>query len=104
MGYYYIIYSFISSGLILLLSVCPFKVVNLSRLNYIPLSFIIFISLSFLSISGLPPFLGFYSKLLVIYYMVYFNSFLFCGSFNRFFNKFILLFKNFFQFICIIIV
>jgi len=71
--YYYIIYSFISSGLILLLSVCPFKVVNLSRLNYIPLSFIIFISLSFLSISGLPPFLGFYSKLLVIYYMVYFN-------------------------------
>jgi len=71
--YYYIIYRFIRSGLILLLSVYPFKVVNLSRLNHTPSPFIIFISLSFLSLSGLPPFLGFYSKLLVIYYMVYFN-------------------------------
>jgi len=71
--YYYLVYGFIRSGLILLLSLCPFKVVNLTRFNYIPLSFLIFISLSFLSLSGLPPFLGFYSKLLVVYHITYFD-------------------------------
>jgi len=107
--YYFIIYSLISSGLMLLLNLCTFKVINLNGFINIPLVYIIFIWLSFLSLSGLPPFLGFYSKLLVIYYMVYFKKRIFCsllvfGSLinlfyylNIFFNLYITsVFKNIF--------
>jgi len=76
--YYYLIYVFIRSGLILLLNVSPFKIINLNRFNYVRPAYVVCISLRFLSLSGLPPFLGFYSKLLVIYYIIYFGKGLYC--------------------------
>jgi len=76
--YYYLVYSFISFSLIILLVIFPIKVININSFNYIPFFFFLSLSLCFLSLSGLPPFLGFYSKLLVVFYIIYFNKGLYC--------------------------
>jgi len=76
---YYLIYSFIRIGIIFLLSIYPVKLVNLRRFGRIPNFFILLLGLRFLSLAGLPPFLGFYSKLIVLICIVGANKFLFAA-------------------------
>lgn len=74
---YYLVYSFISIRIIFLLSAYPVKLVNLRRFGRMPNFFILLLGLRFLSLAGLPPFLGFYSKLIVLICIVGANKFLF---------------------------
>lgn len=64
--YYYIIYRFIIISIILLICFYPIKMININRYIIFPLYIIILLSILFLSLGGLPPFLGFYPKLTVI--------------------------------------
>ena len=107
--YYYLIYIFINFRVIILLIIYPLKTNNINTFNYIPTYYLFFLCFSFISLAGLPPFLGFYSKLLVIFYIVNFNQNLYCfflitGSLinlfyylSIFFNIFLISsFKNFY--------
>merc|ERR1711947_40754 len=48
----------------------------------------------FLSLAGIPPFFGFFPKLILINLMI--DIYLYTNSYSRVFNKYFLLFKCFF--------
>lgn len=64
--YYYLIYSFITLRIIGILIYIPRKRVRLRNFSIFPLYIILIISILFISLGGLPPFLGFYPKWIVL--------------------------------------
>lgn len=63
--YYYIIYSVINISIIIYMYMYSINMVN--SINYIYCSFIIiFLGILFLSLGGLPPFMGFFPKIIVV--------------------------------------
>lgn len=68
--YYYLIYRFIIFSIIIFLFIYPINIINLTNFSIFPPFFILFISILFFSLGGLPPFLGFYPKLIVIFTII----------------------------------
>ena len=71
--FYFLVYSFINLRIMILFDLYPFKLIRVSRLNIFPFNIIIFISFTFFSLGGLPPFLGFYPKFFVLLHLLYYN-------------------------------
>jgi len=71
--YYYIIYRFIIISIISIIYIYPSKIVNLINFRLIPFFFILFMCVLFLSLAGIPPFFGFFPKLILINLMIDIN-------------------------------
>ena len=64
--FYYLVYSFINLSIIILFDIYPFKLIRVSSLIMFPFNIILLVSFTFFSLGGLPPFLGFYPKFIVL--------------------------------------
>ena len=75
--FYYLIYRFITLSIIIFLYIHPINIINLINFGVSSPFFILFLSILFFSLGGLPPFLGFYPKLIVISTMVLNNIYIY---------------------------
>jgi len=64
--YYYLIYSLITISIMIIIFICPIKLINFSNYISTPLAIISGLLFMFLSLGGLPPLLGFYPKFIII--------------------------------------
>lgn len=64
---YFLVYRFINLRIIIILGNFNLKSLSILRSKRVSISFFLVLAFMFISLAGLPPFLGFYPKIIVVY-------------------------------------